>query len=160
MKIADLAEDARSLSIEAFRSKHGEAFLLGAGSGLRAPKRFEETRSAPASSGPRGRQIDWLILPVVKRERSLSLVRVTVGRTANNDVHVEDASVSHLHAFIEPAQPSWTIKDAGSRLGTKVNGAPAAGATPLRSGDQVAFGDVDFTFMNTEALVYFLQRMA
>jgi hypothetical protein len=159
VKLVDLAQDARQLTVDAFRAQHGEAFLLGMTGGLRAPKRFDETRSAPVARGAAAAQIEWLVLPIVKRERSLSLVRLSVGRTANNDVHVEDASVSRLHAFFEPGAPAFTVKDAGSRLGTKVNGQPITQPTPVRSGDQVAFGEVELTFMNTAALVDFIQRM-
>jgi hypothetical protein len=159
VKLVDLAHDARALTVDAFRAQHGEAFLLGMTGGLRAPKRFDQTRSAPVSRGPASDQIEWIVLPVVKRERSLSLVRLTVGRTANNDVHVEDASVSRLHAFFEPGAPAFTLKDAGSRLGTKVNGQPVTAATLVRSGDQVAFGDVELTCMTAAAFVDFIQRM-
>lgn len=161
MKLLELTGDARGLSAEEFRKRHGEVFLLGVAGNLRAPKRFEQTRSAPQSPAPLDAKstIDWLILPVRKRDRSLSLVKVTVGRTANNDVPVEDPSVSRLHAFFEPGPP-WTLRDAGSRLGTKVNGASAPSATKLRSGDQVQFGDVEFTFMDVDALVYFVDRMS
>lgn len=161
MKLADLTADARSLSPNDFRKKHGDVFLLGVADNLRQPKRFEQTRSAPASPAPLDPRntIDWLILPVVKREKSLSLVRLTVGRTANNDVPVEDPSVSRLHAFFEPGSP-WTVKDAGSRLGTKINNVAVEEPTPVRSGDQVAFGDVELTFMDVDALIYFVDRMS
>ena len=161
MKLADLTADARSLSPDDFRKKHGDVFLLGVAGNLRQPKRFEQTRSAPASPAPLDPRntIDWLILPVVKREKSLSLVRVSVGRTANNDVPVEDPSVSRLHAFFEPGLP-WTLKDAGSRLGTKINNVAVEEPTPVRSGDQVAFGDVELTFMDVDALIYFVDRMS
>lgn len=161
MKLLDLTADARSLKPEEFRAKYGEVFLLGIAGHLRPPKRFEQTRSAPASPAPIDAKnaIDWLILPVRKRDKSLSIVKVTVGRTANNDVAVEDPSVSRLHAFFEPGPP-WTVRDAGSRLGTHVNGQAIAAATKLRSGDQVQFGDVEFTFMDVDAVVYFIDRMS
>lgn len=161
MKLVDLTGDARTLSSDEFRLRHGDAFMLGVAGSLRQPKRFEQTRSSPTSPAlADGRAaIDWLILPVRKHDRSLSLVKVTVGRTANNDVAVEDPSVSRLHAFFEPGPP-WTLRDAGSRLGTRVNGNPAPTATKLRSGDQVQFGDVDFTFMDVAGLIYFVDRMS
>lgn len=160
MKLADLTEDARTLAADAFRARHGEVFLLGIAGSLRAPKRFEQTCSSPASPAPDAKNaVEWLILPVRKHDRSLSLVKVTVGRTLNNDVPIEDPSVSRLHAFFEPGS-SWSIRDAGSRLGTRVNGTPIAAATKLRSGDQVQFGDVDFTFMDVAALTYFVDRMS
>jgi hypothetical protein len=160
VNLLDLTGDARSLKADEFRAKHGDFFLVGVAGALRPPKRFEETKSGPASPAGQGKNIDWIIWPLRKGGGSLSLVRVTVGRTANNDVPIEDPSVSRFHAFFEPGSPSWTVKDAGSRLGTKVNGKPAATTTPLRSGDQVAFGDVELTFMDVESLVYFVDRMS
>lgn len=158
VKLTELADDARALDLDGFRARHGAMFLLGTAGGLREPRRFEQTQSAPTSrpSSPGGG--DWLVLPVVKRGGSLSLVRITVGRTANNDVHVEDASVSRLHAFFEPGPP-WAVKDAGSRLGTKVNGARIEAPTAIKSGDQIAFGDVELTFLDAASIVHFVLRL-
>ncbi len=161
MKLGDLTGDVRALSADEFTARHGDAFLVAVAGSLRPPKRFEQTRSAPASPAPGagGLAVDWLILPVRKRDRSLSIVKVTVGRTANNDVPIEDPSVSRLHAFFEPGPP-WTVRDVGSRLGTRINGGAVAGTATLRSGDEVQFGDICLTFMDVPALMYFVDRMS
>jgi len=157
VKLDALGDDAHSLDLDAFVAKHGAMFLLGMEGALRQPRRFEETQSGPAARGaPQAR--DWFVLPVVKRSGSLSLVRISVGRTGNNDVHVEDASVSRLHAFFEPGPP-LSVKDAGSRLGTKVNGAAVTTPVPVKSGDQIAFGDVELTLMDGASLVHFVKRL-
>jgi phosphoserine phosphatase RsbU/P len=65
-----------------------------------------------------------------------------VGRSSRHPVHLPDATVSKDHAEIAREGAEWQIRDLGSRNGTRVNGTPAATATPLRPGDVVEIGSV------------------
>jgi HD-GYP domain-containing protein (c-di-GMP phosphodiesterase class II) len=46
-----------------------------------------------------------------------------IGRSVNNDVVLDDMSVSRLHAEVVPAGHGWLARDLGSKYGTTVNGA-------------------------------------
>jgi hypothetical protein len=50
---------------------------------------------------------------------------VTLGRDATNDLVVDDATLSRVHlVFRRDEAGRWSVRDAGSRNGTKVDGLP------------------------------------
>jgi hypothetical protein len=76
---------------------------------------------------------------------------ITVGRTANNDLEVDHASVSRFHAWlqIDPQSGIWHVSDAESSSGTYCNGSrlPPKRPAPLTDGAVIGVGQVDLTFM-------------
>jgi pSer/pThr/pTyr-binding forkhead associated (FHA) protein len=73
----------------------------------------------------------------------------SIGRSRECDIVLGDANVSRRHAEVRPARTSeatWTIADAGSTNGVRVNGRNAEGAHPLRHGDRIELGTADLTF--------------
>ena len=70
---------------------------------------------------------------------------VSIGRSSDRTIVVDDTRVSRSHASIEPARSGWTITDAGSSNGTTVNGKALAARTAraLRAGDVVGVGPVE-----------------
>lgn len=73
-----------------------------------------------------------------------------IGRSASNDVRLEDPSVSRRHARLMPRSGRYLISDAGSSAGTAVNGGRITGERVLRSGDTIAVGDVTLRFEHVE----------
>jgi len=76
---------------------------------------------------------------------------VTLGRAANNDVVVDDPSVSRVHAFLQLDGHSrvWHVLDAESSAGTFVGGerlAPGRPA-PLADGAVLLLGHVELRFL-------------
>jgi pSer/pThr/pTyr-binding forkhead associated (FHA) protein len=71
---------------------------------------------------------------------------VTIGRGAENDVVLNDAGVSRLHARIERQIAGWMLLDNGSANGTELNGAVIEEASQLRAGDKIGVGPVTFEF--------------
>jgi hypothetical protein len=67
--------------------------------------------------------------------------RATIGRGLDNDVVLEDASVSRHHAEVVRESGRTEIRDLGSRNGTWVN-ARRITVSAVHPGDQVAFGAV------------------
>lgn len=68
-----------------------------------------------------------------------------VGRLPECDITLDDAAVSRRHARIVHDGADYQVEDLGSTNGVRVNGQPVT-RTALRSGDQVDFGGVRFTF--------------
>ncbi len=68
---------------------------------------------------------------------------VSIGRSAQNDVVIDQESVSRFHATLRGGGISWSIEDARSRNGTLRNGVPVGTGrgTPLRVGDVLTFGE-------------------
>ena len=68
---------------------------------------------------------------------------VTVGRTDDNSLQIEDASVSTHHARLEALGNGYLLTDLGSTNGTYLNGEPLEEPRKLKAGDRVRFGKVD-----------------
>jgi len=90
-----------------------------------------------------------LILPsgqVIRLDRSLSL-----GRSPDNDVLIDDPLVSRHHARIHVKAGQVFIEDLGSANGTRVNGMRITGLHPLRPGDQITIGNTVLTVRSAGA---------
>jgi predicted component of type VI protein secretion system len=83
------------------------------------------------------------------RERRALLLdgeRLTVGSAPDNDLVVEEVSVSRVHALLHQLNGGWFIEDCGSRNGTSVNGRQLTSMHPLRTGDEVRLGRARLVF--------------
>jgi pSer/pThr/pTyr-binding forkhead associated (FHA) protein len=70
---------------------------------------------------------------------------ITIGRSPDNMIVIEDGSVSSRHAQMEREGDNYRLKDLGSTNGTRVNGLPVKD-TILRFDDKVRFGGVESRF--------------
>ncbi len=78
------------------------------------------------------------------RKESLS-----IGRSRESDIFLEDLAVSRLHASIVNAgNGSYALKDEGSANGTKVNGQLVSKyqTCPLQEGDKIQLGQTVLVF--------------
>lgn len=99
-------------------------------------------------SGPPGTSIaTGLALVRTDTGARLALGRsaVTVGRSSDSTVVIDDTRVSRAHATIERTRSGWSITDNGSSNGTRLNGKAIAAKTarPLSAGDVIGIGPVD-----------------
>jgi hypothetical protein len=98
------------------------------------------------------------VQPVRQKEERKD-ARVTLGRTPENDVVIDDASVSRLHAWLEwKSRGGWHIADAGSRNGTVLNSQRLSGKKLMMLGTRatLGFGDVSAQFLCPEDFLEFL----
>src|SRR5207253_1680554 len=91
-----------------------------------------------------------ITLPEGSKEMELVFVaggrRMNVGRGTDNDLFLNHASVSKVHAALKmDIQHNLLVADTGSTNGTHINGVriPYGEARPIQEGDVVAFGDVE-----------------
>ena len=75
---------------------------------------------------------------------------ITVGRTDDNIVHIDDASVSSHHATLTHKDGGYILDDLDSTNGTRVNGEPTKHAV-LDHGDRIRFGKVEARYMSENA---------
>jgi hypothetical protein len=75
----------------------------------------------------------------------LSGSRMTLGRSRECDIVVDDANISRRHAELRPEGEGWRISDLGSTNGIKVNRRRVEDAL-LRHGDRVTLGLTDLDF--------------
>jgi hypothetical protein len=94
----------------------------------------------------------------VSREINLDFVpggrRLNVGRATDNHLHLNDASVSKIHAALKMDNlGTLMVADTGSTNGTHINGQriPYGEAHPINEGDLVAFGDVEVRFRRIDS---------
>jgi len=73
--------------------------------------------------------------------------KLTVGRLGDNDVHLDDGSVSGHHAELAVRDGSAALVDKDSTNGTFLNGEQVTGEVPLNEGDEIYFGSVRSVFM-------------
>ncbi|MGY5036310.1 FHA domain-containing protein [Streptomyces sp. 900116325] len=83
--------------------------------------------------------------PTIVRPRPVHTVRI--GRSSDNDLVVDDLTVSHRHAELR-AHPDGTyeIVDLGSHNGTYLNG-QLVGRAPVAAGDIVGIGHSEFSLV-------------
>src|SRR5437763_495731 len=65
---------------------------------------------------------------------------VTLGRSRQCDVVLDDPNVSRQHAEIRPRGGSWVLTDLGSTNGSRLNGRTVEGPEVVRSGDEIELG--------------------
>ena len=66
---------------------------------------------------------------------------VTIGRVSDNDIQIDDASVSSHHAQLECDGDVWSLKDLNSTNGTRRNG-ETIGESRLEDGDELRIGKI------------------
>ena len=84
-----------------------------------------------------------LVPPALAGQRFPIAGEMTVGRAPGCAVHINDPTVSSLHARIARSNTGTVAEDLGSRNGTWINGRRLSGQTSLNRGDRVRFGNVE-----------------
>ncbi len=145
------------VSTDARGEEHGRSFKTSTISGstadlARAMARGQVTISASVSR--------YEAFPVKKLKESIWSSRVSVGRARNNDITIDDASVSKMHAHFIQKDGAWMVTDAQSHNGLRINGDLIAANAPhvLAVNDQLVFGSVATTWLDAGALYDFIRR--
>lgn len=88
--------------------------------------------------------------------------RITIGRTGNNDIVLDDSSVSRFHAWIELQNQDWIFVDAGSRNGSTIAGRKvvAKATATLTNGLSVRIGALQLTYYTAQGFLDMLHRRA
>ena len=76
---------------------------------------------------------------------------VTLGRSSECQITLEDPLVSRVHAQLTVTDNAVRVRDLGSRNGVRVNGQLIAGETTLAHNDRVRLGTQDLVFLVLEA---------
>ena len=74
---------------------------------------------------------------------------LSIGRSRESDIFLEDLAVSRLHAsIINLGNNNYALRDEGSANGTKVNGlqVPKYQPQPLQEGDKIQLGQTVLVF--------------
>ncbi|HEY2441078.1 MAG TPA: DUF3662 and FHA domain-containing protein [Solirubrobacteraceae bacterium] len=99
----------------------------------------------PLEERARSRQQTALVLMGGKR-LVVGPAGVTLGRSRQCDVMVDDPNVSRTHAEIRPRGGSWVLADLNSTNGSRLNGRRLQGPEVLKPGDEIELGTTLLTF--------------
>ena len=90
----------------------------------------------------------------------LARTGISVGRVANNKIHLPDNAISKMHAsFKLNLAGQWQLVDVESENGTIINGTPIVSNNPtiLNNGDGISFADTyHCTFFTSEGFKAYL----
>lgn len=76
----------------------------------------------------------------------LGRLRITIGRSARNDLCIPDPFASRVHAEVRHEGDGYVLQDLGSANGTIYNGATAVGALTLTPGGKIQIGETEIEF--------------
>jgi hypothetical protein len=156
-----------SQSREAFAKANPEPFLLFEHPAPRGrpPWGFKTTRISQAvreaaEQAKRARDLHRYAVVVLGPSGRWG-ERISVGRAGNNDIALTDNSVSKLHAYFTCDAQGVSVRDMGSRNGTRVGGEllDSNSIRRLQTGDIVTFGTVSVTLLGAGELYDFMQRL-
>jgi Protein of unknown function (DUF3662)/Inner membrane component of T3SS, cytoplasmic domain len=71
---------------------------------------------------------------------------VTLGRSRQADVVLNDPNVSRQHAEVRPRGGSWVLTDLGSTNGSRINGRSVEGSEVIKPGDEIELGATSLRF--------------
>ena len=74
--------------------------------------------------------------------------RTTIGRSPDNDIFLDDVTVSRKHALLLQSDGEFRIEDLGSLNGTFVNRRRIDSPARLQSGDEVQIGKYRLSFIS------------
>lgn len=72
--------------------------------------------------------------------------KISIGRSADNNIAILDPFCSGLHAFIYPSEAGYVVRDNASKNGVFLNGERIHSETELRRGDEVLVGSTRIIF--------------
>src|ERR671932_1680987 len=76
----------------------------------------------------------------------LGRLRITIGRSARNDLCIPDPFASRVHAEVRREGDQYILQDLGSANGTLYNGEAVQGAIPLTNGGRIQIGETEIMF--------------
>lgn len=102
----------------------------------------------PFSEAPRQGPDGWLVVERgggLERGQRFDLIGgLSVGRSKESDVQIDDRYASSLHARVFSREGRFYVEDMNSTNGTLLNGATLQGEAELIDGDAVQIGDTVF----------------
>lgn len=142
-------EQAEPLLIWEMPGKEEHQFLLGTQTGVITDK--------PRSGEP-------LVFEVKKSDKQNAFpMGVTIGRTDNNDIVIDDNSVSRFHAYLQKdlRTHQWKLVDAESKNGTWLGSTRllANHGEPVDDQSRVKVGDIELLFLEPDSFFEYLKRL-
>ncbi len=126
---------------------------------LNSTQIFEPSKSM-SSSLSASESLKHAIYPLVKGEYPATpRGSFYIGRINGNDMIMPDYAISKRHAIIDVESGTYTLRDAASTNGTKINGARLGKKRAmLKDKDVIGFARYEFTFLYPKSLYKMLRE--
>jgi hypothetical protein len=151
--LSALVRKFRGAGCEALRQGHPHDWLVWEPGAWKPPAKDGSTLAVIRIPTPSPSQGEALAIALVPRgPRGAQL---TVGRGSANDIEINDATLSQLHLLLMQGDGGeWTVRDAGSKNGTWLDGVPLQPGVPLalRDGARIQAAHVCLTYYKPEGL--------
>jgi hypothetical protein len=119
------------------------------------------TATGRPSSMARPEPGEPLVFELKKTNRNSFTLGLTVGHADNNDIVIDDPSVSRFHAHFQRDAGTgvWKVVDAGSKNGTWVGDARLVPSrpSPVSNRVRIRFGEVDVVFYEPASFFEYLE---
>ena len=176
LPVSSVQAEANKLSLQQFTAAYPHFFLLVEGKKQAQPKNMLFDTIAPGAQLSAGsvssallRIIDgdvranparYELYPISKTPRNPWTDRVLIGRAPNNDVVIDNQSVSKVHAYIVQQGSSAQLHSYETRNPTKVGSTtvlPNGPSVPLPDGADLQIGLVRARYLSPSALYRLLR---
>ncbi|MBK7860284.1 MAG: FHA domain-containing protein [Archangiaceae bacterium] len=156
--ISQLTFKSSNADLETFRKAYPHDWLLWEPGSWKPPGSTtlvgQGLSSTPANGNPTGQALALVLEP--KRDGG----QLTLGRGPECDIFINDGTLSQLHlVLMQAAGGGWTVRDAGSRNGSTLDGVkllPGA-PLPLKAGGKLVAAGVTFTYYDPAGMLQRLQ---
>ncbi|MEN9799312.1 MAG: hypothetical protein RL653_3008 [Pseudomonadota bacterium] len=150
-KLDELVANFKKVGESAFLTLHNVPVLVGRGIAGVMTVQKQSGATMAAEIGPYIESLTWM-------DRVFELrggKAVSVGRTADSDVVINDFSVSRQQCTFQQQGDGWLLTDAGSTNGTVVAGKKykAPQSVLLKGGEELVLGRLAFEFHTPLSLV-------
>lgn len=148
--ISWLRKQYAGTDLSTFATKAPGDWLVWEAGPWRPPAARRETMAA----GPNTRLLSAGESLALALESKSGSAEVRLGRAFDNDLVVDDGTLSRSHLVFRKTEPgSWTVRDVGSSNGSRLNGEPLGQSPmPLEVGARIEAGAVHLTFYDCDAL--------
>ncbi len=155
--ISSLAFRFNGADLETFKKAHPHDWLLWEPGSWKPPASTTLVgmglNTTPAPARPSGEALALALEP--KKEGG----GLTLGRGDDCDAVINDGTLSQLHlVFMQGPDATWTVRDAGSRNGSTLDGLKLEAGAPrtLKTGSKLTAAGVTFTYYGPAGM---LQRL-
>jgi hypothetical protein len=150
--LSQLSREHGDDDISSFEQAHPGPWLVWEAGPWLPPPNDRATMMAPLRRG-RASSGDPLVLEVAPRLGRARFEGVRLGRGPENDLVVDDGTLSRAHMLFRRDTEGWLLEDLRSSNGTRVDGEPVeARPASLEPGARIEAGAVRLTFYDARGL--------
>jgi hypothetical protein len=158
--VVDYFTLARGMTREEWVAAYRFPFLLGIVERAQPSPPDEDSSFDDLGGEPTLRRRGRLLAPLddatslvraVRKVKDALPDRITVGRTAHNDIQIDHEALSRYHAYFRGRAGGLELYDGGSLNGTYLRGralVPDGAGVPVAPGDIIRFGHLQFVFLD------------